>query len=677
MSSSKKKQLRKEQYMTERQDAASKEAKKLKRYTLSFWVAIALVFCIFIGVVVSAPIRKYVYRHTDVIRVGDHVLNAVELNYFYVDAINTYYSECYSNYYSMLGSSWTALLGFETGVPLDEQTYNEEAGTTWSDYFLDYAKSNIKATYAIYDEAVRKGYTLSEDEQSDLDSRITTLSLYAQIYGYDSVDAYLQNIYGTAATEKSYRAYLKVSSLVSSYCTTYRDELKFDSAALSAFDEEAPYTYNSYSYAVYKLSVSDFYAEGAGTKSEDGKTTEYSPSEKEAAYKAAKEVADKLAAGDYADLDAFRAAVKALNAELFPEEDKDDDNSANAKAARSADATAANEGEEDTVEATEGDEIADDVIEAEGKTDDAEAEDKTDDAEAEGKTDDAEGDGKADDAEKDDDTNDDKSEEEEKEEELPKNLNEYDDILYSSLSSLYRDWMIGKQLKDGVGEKEEYSDDDYEYIPRESGDTTVITYPTTATADKDITTVYVICYGAVEDNTFALRNFRLIYVNNSTQTSASTTDEKFEASKKEADLLLEKYKANPTDDNFSELAQKESDDSNSKSDGGKYENVYPGQMEDAFGGDLEDWCYSDERKPGDYDVVKTDSGYCVVYYVRQSLTSYRNYMVENALRSETYTAWYDELVNAMNVELITAKYVDTGIKIGTKSDSTTETTSGK
>ena len=35
MSSSKKKQLRKEQYMTERQVAAAKEAKKMKTYTLT------------------------------------------------------------------------------------------------------------------------------------------------------------------------------------------------------------------------------------------------------------------------------------------------------------------------------------------------------------------------------------------------------------------------------------------------------------------------------------------------------------------------------------------------------------------------------------------------------------------------------------------------------------------
>lgn len=613
MSSSKKKQLRKEQYMTERQDAASKEAKKLKRYTLSFWIAIALVFCIFVGILVSTPIRKHIYKNTDTVRVGDHVLNAVALNYYYIDAINTDYSNKYSTYYSILGDKWTSFLGYDTATPLDEQIYDKEKGTTWAEYFIDYATSNIKATYAIYDEAVRKGYTLSDDEKTSLNSRITTLSLYAQIYGYDSVDAYLQNIYGIAATEKSYREYLEVSSLVSSYCTAYHDELEFDSAALSAFDSKAPYTYNSYSYSVYKLSISDFYAEDAGTKSEDGKTTNYSDAEKEAAYKAAKEVADKLADGEYADLEAFRAAVKALNAELFPEDEKTE-NSDSAKAAA--------EGESD-------------------ESSDEAADDKTE-----------------------DDKSEDEEEEEEKEEELPKNLTEYTDTLYSSLSSLYRDWIIGKQLKDGVGEKEEYADDDYEYITRDSGETTVVTYPTTATANKDITTIYVVCFGGIQDNSFALRNFRLLYVANSTQSSASTDADKFAASKKEAEALLEKFKANPTVDNFAELAEDESDDSDSKTDGGKYEDVYPGQMKSAFGEDLENWCYSDERVSGDYELIKTSSGYCIVYYQGLSLTSYRNYMVENALRSDTYTAWYDALVEAMDIDVITTKYVNTGIKVG-------------
>ena len=80
MSSSNKKKLRKEQYMTERQVAAAKEAKKMKTYTLTFWVVIALVVCIFVGAVVSNPIKNVLYKNTSAIVVGDYSISAVEAN---------------------------------------------------------------------------------------------------------------------------------------------------------------------------------------------------------------------------------------------------------------------------------------------------------------------------------------------------------------------------------------------------------------------------------------------------------------------------------------------------------------------------------------------------------------------------------------------------------------------
>ena len=76
--------------------------------------------------------------------------------------------------------------------------------------------------------------------------------------------------------------------------------------------------------------------------------------------------------------------------------------------------------------------------------------------------------------------------------------------------------------------------------------------------------------------------------------------------------LLDEWKAGEaTEDSFAALANENSEDPGSSSNGGLYEDVYPGQMVDPF----DEWCFDDARQPGDTGIVKTDYGYHVMYYV--------------------------------------------------------------
>ena len=86
MSASNKKKLRKEQNtaaMTEKQLNELNEAKKLKHYTLTFFVAMALVVAIVIGVLLRVPIATIINRNTIALTVDGNELTAVELNYYY------------------------------------------------------------------------------------------------------------------------------------------------------------------------------------------------------------------------------------------------------------------------------------------------------------------------------------------------------------------------------------------------------------------------------------------------------------------------------------------------------------------------------------------------------------------------------------------------------------------
>lgn len=511
------------------------------------------------------------YIKTDAVRVGERVINAVELNYYYVDAIDTYYCECFTLYSPLLGYNWSVFLGFDTAKPLGEQTYDAEAGTTWSDHFIGQALTNIQTTYAIYDEAVRNAYVLPEDAKAEVDARVAAMSHNAQTYGYKTLDAYLENVYGAGAAEESYRTYLETTVLVDAYLDSYRDGLSFDSAALAAYDAKAPYRYNSYNYCVYTLSVSDFYAE-------DAVITDI---ERLEAYRNARKYADELAAGNYDDLDAFRAAVN----------DKEKLLSCNSvlygklgigNASGSIVTTGNPSGSFVTNSSTE-------------------------------------------------------------------------------IGLLYRDWIVGKQLKDGVDENADHSDEDYEYVTRKCGDTVVFTSPVSAVEEWDIKTIYVVCYGSVEDNHFPLRSIRLLSLPASlTNTEAET----FSSVEDKAQDLLAKFKSNPTEAYFSELVRTEAN-ADDKANGGLYKYVLPDQLDSS----LVDWCYNSERSVGDCDMIRTSGNqYYLIYYRGTSDTTYRSYMLENDLRNETYDAWYAALVERVvastQVELLSSKYVNTGITIG-------------
>ena len=542
MSSSKKKQLRKEQYMTERQTAAAQEAKKLKRYTLTFWVVIALVVCIFVGAVVSNPIKNIIYKNTKAMTVGDHTLSSVDVNYFYIDAVNNYVNQ-YSSYISLI---------MDVSKPLNEQVVNKETGATWADNFLDSAKSNIKSTYALYDMAVKNGHELTEAEKKAIDSNMATYSLYATYYGYSNLDTYLRAVYGPGASEKSYRNYLEVSALASSYLSAYSDSLEYTADDLLNFQAKEPYKYNSYTFASYYLKAETFYQ--GGTKDEKGNIT-YSDEEKAAGLRVAEEIANSLAKGEYADVAAFDAAIKALEA-----------NKNNT-----------------TVSSTK-----------------------------------------------------------------------YDEKLYDEVNTLFQDWIVGKV--EGEGEDAEPT-----FEERKEGDITVIPSTTGSGENKVTVGYYVVRYESSTDNNFAMKNVRHVLVQftggktDSTTGATIYTDAEKAVAKTKAEQLLADWVAagDLSEESFADLAKEHSMDGNA-AQGGLYEDVYPGQMVANF----EDWCYDAERKAGDYGIVETEYGYHIMFFVGDSDTTFRDFMITNVARSEDVENWYNELVEAAELTVLTTKHVE-------------------
>ncbi len=217
-----------------------------------------------------------------------------------------------------------------------------------------------------------------------------------------------------------------------------------------------------------------------------------------------------------------------------------------------------------------------------------------------------------------------------------------------------------------------YEDNAYSYIAapvaewlsdssRKEGDMTCLANSTTAAdGTETVNGYYIVYFHSVNDNAFALKNVRHILVNFEGGTTDETTgavtysDEEKAAAKAEAEEILATFKAGEaTEAAFAALAAEKTDDSGSAATGGLYEDIYPGQMVANF----EDWCY-DAHKAGDTGIVESEYGYHIMYFVGDSDTTYRDYLITNELKSNELGEWYAALVEAVETTEGDTKYIN-------------------
>ncbi len=539
MSASSKKKLRNEQNaakMTERQLQEQKEAKKLKVMTAGFTAVLAVILVVAIVFAVTQFISNSGIREKNTVAatIGETELSNAQLNYYYVDAVNQFVNSY---------GSYAAMFGLDLTRPLNEQVINEETGATWADDFVNTALENARATYALVGAAKAAGFELTEEEKAELDNSISTMEVYATIYGYANITDYIKAFYGHGASVESFREYTEMNALAQSYYAKYANDLSYDDAALRAAEEGKEAEFSNFSYNYYYLNTSKFLT--GGTTAEDGTTT-YSEEEKAAAAKAAEEAAKALAEMEITSIEEFDAAIAALE------------------------------------------------INADAET-------------------------------------------------APKST-ECLDYAYSSVTSAAREWITDAK--------------------RVEGELGYVKNATTTTAEdgtetETINGYYVIYFIGAEDNKYPLANVRHILVTeggtyDSTTGQTTYTEEELAAAKEKAEKILAMYEAgSKTEESFEALALEHNTDPGSKENGGLYEDIYPGQMVEEF----EDWCFAEGRKPGDTGIVVTPYGAHIMFYVSPSTTIYRDMLIENTLRSEDTTAWYQALVEATVATEQNTKYL--------------------
>ena len=210
----------------------------------------------------------------------------------------------------------------------------------------------------------------------------------------------------------------------------------------------------------------------------------------------------------------------------------------------------------------------------------------------------------------------------------------YSSTLYSSVSSLLRDWVADES--------------------RQAGDTTYIANTTTA-EDGTVTTngYYAVYYVSSTDNDFPLVNVRHIlcaFEGGTTDDYGTTTysDEEKTAAYNEAVALLDEWKAgDATEESFAALATEKTDDSASAATGGLYEQISP---DSSYVENFLNWCIDDSRKVGDTGIVESDYGYHIMYFVGDDEMTYRDSLITSTLTNRDQSEWYNAIVDAVTVE---------------------------
>lgn len=171
--------------------------------------------------------------------------------------------------------------------------------------------------------------------------------------------------------------------------------------------------------------------------------------------------------------------------------------------------------------------------------------------------------------------------------------------------------------------------------------------------EKEINGYYVIVLEGKTDNNQLMSNVRHLLVSfegGTTDENTGTTtytDEEKAIAKTEAESLLKKWQdGDATEESFIELVKQYSDDSSAES-GGLYENINPDSQ---YVENFLNWSIDDSRKTGDVEIVETEYGYHIMYYVGKSEESYRDHMIRDILKNEDQDAWYEGVLNDVTVE---------------------------
>ena len=127
------------------------------------------------------------------------------------------------------------------------------------------------------------------------------------------------------------------------------------------------------------------------------------------------------------------------------------------------------------------------------------------------------------------------------------------------------------------------------------------------------------------------------------------SDAEKEAAKKKAEEYLDMWKNGAANEEyFIELVKAHSQDGHPEN-GGLYQNIHPGSN---YVTAFRNWAIDSARQPGETDIIETEYGYHVMYFVGWSELNYRDYMITEQLRDVDQKVWLQEILDSVEAEIL-------------------------
>lgn len=229
-----------------------REASNINPYRLKKAGGIAItVVCILLIVGFILANIGVTKRAVTAMRVGKERVNSAEFSYYYNNAYQEYYQNMY--YYVIYGL--ISDTGIDPNTSLRKQVMDPETGKTFAEYFEEEAVDNIQEIYTLYQEAVKAGYTLTEEDAKEIDEGIASLTKDVLNGGYASLNQYLKHVYGLGYNERLYRKAQEIYAVAAAYSVDKAETFQYSVSDLSKYYDENRKDFDTLTVRYYKFSV--------------------------------------------------------------------------------------------------------------------------------------------------------------------------------------------------------------------------------------------------------------------------------------------------------------------------------------------------------------------------------------------------------------------------------------
>ena len=230
--------------------AVAEQEKKNRRYRRNaIIVAVILVVLIAGALLINSD---FFYRNTTAMTVAGTKYSPAEVNYFFRNV----YNNLYQNIYSQFGDMTSSMI--DPNTPLDKQAYpySEDGEMTWADVIMLSTTDEMQHITAMYDAAVKSGYTMTSEDQGLVDDGVAQFKQYAASSGYPNVDKFLAAYYGKGMDLKLMTKLLERVTIASSYSEALKNSYSYSADELTAYYNEHAEELDYYDFYVYTISDS-------------------------------------------------------------------------------------------------------------------------------------------------------------------------------------------------------------------------------------------------------------------------------------------------------------------------------------------------------------------------------------------------------------------------------------